>query len=35
MNDSALNIDWLLTDTPILPTKEQSGTSLKSAEVFE
>jgi dTDP-4-dehydrorhamnose 3,5-epimerase len=34
-NDSALNIDWLLTDTPILSTKDQSGTSLKSAEVFE
>jgi len=33
-NDSALNIDWLLTDTPILSTKDQSGTSLKSAEVF-
>jgi dTDP-4-dehydrorhamnose 3,5-epimerase len=33
-NDSALNIDWLLTDTPILSTKDQCGTSLKSAEVF-
>ena len=33
-NDSARNIDWLLTDTPILSTKDQSGTSLKSAEVF-
>lgn len=33
-NDSALNIDWLLTDTPIFSTKDQSGTSLKSAEVF-
>jgi dTDP-4-dehydrorhamnose 3,5-epimerase len=33
-NDSVLNIDWLLTDAPILSTKDQSGTSLKSAEVF-
>jgi dTDP-4-dehydrorhamnose 3,5-epimerase-like enzyme len=34
MNDSVLIIDWLLTDTPILSTKDQSGTSLKIAEVF-
>jgi len=34
-NDSTLNIDWLLTDKPILSIKDQSGTSLKSAEVFE
>ena len=33
-NDSVLNIDWLLTDEPILSTKDQSGTSLNSVEVF-
>jgi dTDP-4-dehydrorhamnose 3,5-epimerase len=33
-NDSTLNIDWLLTDTPILSKKDQCGNSLKSAEVF-
>lgn len=33
-NDPALSIEWPLTDTPILSTKDQSGTSLKSAEIF-
>jgi dTDP-4-dehydrorhamnose 3,5-epimerase len=33
-NDPALNIDWLLTDTPILSMKDKSGTLLRSAEVF-
>lgn len=33
-NDSSPNIDWLIVDTPIFSTKDQSGTSQKSAEVF-
>jgi dTDP-4-dehydrorhamnose 3,5-epimerase len=33
-DDPILNIDWGLTDTVLLSTKDQSGALLKNAEVF-
>lgn len=33
-NDPALNIDWKITDKPILSAKDQGGVTLNQAEVF-
>ena len=34
-NDKDINIDWPVKDCPVLSGKDQSGLSLKDAEVFE
>lgn len=34
-NDPTLNIDWQLTEAPILSTKDEQGICLKDAEVFD
>nr|VFJ61376.1 MAG: dTDP-4-dehydrorhamnose 3,5-epimerase [Candidatus Kentron sp. FW] len=34
-NDPALNIDWPLTDAPVLSAKDEDGVLLADAEIYE